>query len=316
MTNESTIQPFAKGDILVGCTLLNNPDDDHAGPGRIIQFDSDLNEKGVLWTEGTTHLIGGLKFAPDNTLWAFDSNSHTVIKVDTNGKQLPKPDFPARSFSSVNFLADGSVLLGEHLVGAEVKLPPDRPLGTTLPFLPGEERFGDGHIFRCSQDGEVIKEYATKTHGGMPGFLGVNNVCMAPDGKTVQYLSELSDGVYQYDIEADKQLDNLVTYAPEDRKLSMCINRQADGQLLHIHAIFGQGFYLNKLAEDGSVQQQYDLPGPGWACLGNSLDPNIALLGNFFTGAVAKFDLNSGEFGAQAETGVERSLAGIAQYPG
>jgi hypothetical protein len=239
-----------------------------------------------------------------------------VIKVDTNGKQLPKPDFPQRSFSSVNFLEDGTVLLGEHLVGAEVKLPPDRPLGTTLPFLPGEEKFGDGHIFHCSQDGKLIKEFATKTHGGMPGFLGVNNVCMSPDGKIAQYLSELSDGVYQYDIENDKQLDNLVTYAPEERKLAMCINRQADGQLLHIYAIFGKGFFLNKLAEDGSVQQEYALPGPGWACLGNSLDPNIVLLGNFFTGIVGKYDLSKGDFVAQAETNVERSLAGIAQFPG
>lgn len=316
MTKESTIQPFAKGDILVGCTLLNNPDDDHAGPGRIIQYDSDLNEKGVLWLDGTTHLIGGLKFAPDGTLWAFDSNSFSVIKVDKNGKQLPKTEFPIRAFSSVNFLDDGSVLLGEHMVGAEIKLPPDRPLGTTLNMLPGEEKFGDGHIFRCSQDGELIAEYATKTHGGMPGFLGVNNVCMTPDGKTAQYLSELSDGIYQYDIEADKQIDNLVTYAPEDRKIAMCVNRLPNGQLMHIYAIFGQGFYLNKLADDGSVQQEYDLPGPGWACIGNGIDSDVILLGNFFTGAVTKFDLNSGEFTAQAETNVERSLAGIAQYPG
>ena len=58
------------------------------------------------------------------------------------------------------------------------------------------------------------------------------------------------------------------------------------------------------------------MPGPGWAAMGTSIDANIALLGNFFTGAVAKFDLSKGEIVAQAETNVERSLAGIAQYPG
>ena len=56
------MKTFEEGDILVGATLLNNPDDDHAGPGRIIQFDSDLNHKGTLWTDNTTHLVGGLKF--------------------------------------------------------------------------------------------------------------------------------------------------------------------------------------------------------------------------------------------------------------
>lgn len=314
MTKESTIQPFAPGDILVGCTVLNNPDDDHAGDGRIIQYDSDLNEKGTLWVEGTTHLITGLKFAPDKTLWAFDSATYSVLNISPEGKQLANPSFPQRSFSNVIFLDDGSVLVGEHLVGAEVRLPPDRPLGTTLPFMPGTERFGDGHVFRCKPDGEVIKEYATRTHGGMPAFLGVNNTCMATDGKTLQYLSELSDGIYQYDIEADQQLDDLVHY--EQGEMAMSINRLPNGQLLHIRANFKVGFFLDLLNDDGSRAKEIMLPGPGWACLGNSIEDGIALIGNFFTGSLAKFDLDSGEITAQAETGVERSLAGIAQFPG
>ena len=43
--SKSDMKAFEKGDILVGATLLNNPEDDHAGPGRIIQYDSDLNLK-------------------------------------------------------------------------------------------------------------------------------------------------------------------------------------------------------------------------------------------------------------------------------
>ena len=42
--NTSDMKAFEEGDILVGATLLNNPEDDHAGPGRIIQFDSDLTQ--------------------------------------------------------------------------------------------------------------------------------------------------------------------------------------------------------------------------------------------------------------------------------
>ena len=53
----STLKPFAPGDVLVGATLLNNPQDDHAGHGRIIQLDAELKEKGVLWLTGTTHLV-------------------------------------------------------------------------------------------------------------------------------------------------------------------------------------------------------------------------------------------------------------------
>jgi hypothetical protein len=318
MTKESTIQPFATGDILVGATLLNNPDDDHAGDGRIIQYDKDMNEKGVLWVEGTTHLVGGLRFGPDNTLWAFDSHQHAVLKINAQGEQLPATSFPARSFSSVNFAPDGTVILGEHLVGDEagITLPPDRPLGTTLPNLPGEDRFGDGHAFRCTTDGELVKEYATATNGGMPGFLGVCSAALKPDGKTYVYLSELGANLYQYDLEADQQLDDLITFPADSGNMVMCVGYQPDGQMLMIKANFREGFFLQKLDANGEVQQEYPMPGPGWAALGASTDANIALLGNFFTGAVAKFDLTKGEIVAQAETGVARSVAGIAQFPG
>src|SRR3990170_3429217 len=151
MANVSTMQPFAKGDIFAGATLLNREDDDHAGDGRIIQFDSNLKEKGVLWTEGTTHLVGGLSFAPDGTLWAFDSNSYTVIRVSPEGRQLPRIKFADRAFSNVNFAKDGTIYLGEHLVGNTIRLRPGTTLGTTLPKLPGTDRFGDGHLFRFSR---------------------------------------------------------------------------------------------------------------------------------------------------------------------
>ena len=88
MTEKNTIQPFAAGDIFAGATLLNDPKDDHAGPGRIIQYDAQLKEKGVLWTKGTTHLVGGLTFGPDGNLWAFDSNEHTVVRVSPSGKTI------------------------------------------------------------------------------------------------------------------------------------------------------------------------------------------------------------------------------------
>jgi len=316
MTKESTIQPFAAGDILVGATVLNNPDDDHAGDGRIIQYDSDLNEKGVLWTEGTSHLIGGLRFGPDNTLWAFDSAAYAVMNIDTNGKQTTLEGFPKKSFSNVCFTADGNVIVGEHLVGNEIKLPPERPLGTTLPLMPGSDLFGEGHTFRCSPTGDVLKEYATETHGGMPGFLGVNSTALSADGKTFLYLSELGNRVFRYDLEAEKQLDDLITYDPESGDMAMCLVYQPDGQLLLIQANFRKGFNLHKIDENGNSTQEWPMPGPGWAAMGTSTDANIALIGNFFTGAVAKFDLSKGEIVAQAETGVERALAGIAQFPG
>jgi outer membrane protein assembly factor BamB len=316
MTRESTMQPFAEGDVFAGATLLNNDEDDHAGDGRIIQYDSDLNEKGVLWTEGTTHLVGGLKFAPDGTLWAFDSCAFKVIRVSPEGHQLPNIKFADKSFSNINFMPDGSILLGEHLVGEEYKAPPDRPLGTMLPFMPGTDIYGEGHVFKLTAEGELLQEFNTETHGGMPGFLGVTSSTLAPDGKTLVYNSELGNRLFQYDIEADEQLPDLITYPKETGYMAMTAAYQPDGTLLLIKANFREGFFLETLDEGGNAIRTYNTAGPGWASLGTSADSKSAFVGNFFTGAFIKLDLDSGETLAQAETEVERGLAGIAQYPG
>jgi len=317
MTKESTMQPFEKGDVFVGVTLLNNPDDDHAGDGRIIQYDADLNEKGVLWTKDTTHLVGGLKFGPDGNLWAFDSQAYTVIRVSPEGKQLPTIKFADKSFSNVCFLNDGNLIFGEHLVGNEIKLPPDRPLKTTLPFMPGTDRFGDGHVYKFTPDGELLQEFNTETHGGMPGFLGCTSTTLLPDGKTLIYFSELGNRVFRYDLETDKQLTDLITYPEDSGDMACQMALQADGTLLHIKANFRKGFVLQTLNSDGSVIRTYEMPPPpGWAGIATSIEDNTVFVGNFFNGAFMKFSLDTGEALASAETNVQRGLAGIAQYPG
>ncbi|MDJ0928732.1 MAG: hypothetical protein QNJ73_13930 [Gammaproteobacteria bacterium] len=315
MTRESTLQPFQHGDIFAGCTVLNNPDDDHAGDGRILQYDSDLNEKGVLWTEGTTHLVGGLQFGPDGNLWAFDSNAHCVLRISPEGRQLPEIKFAERSFSHCCFADDGTVLMGEHLVGNQIKLPPERPLGTTLARIPDADLFGYGHVYRFTMDGEQLAEYSTATHGGMAGFLGVTTSSLAPDGHTLVYSSETGPHLFQYDVASNKQLPDLVTYAPDSWQMVLVARHNPDGTLLMIMASRA-GFAMQHLAADGTVLQEWDLPGPGWAIVSPCLDEGTVLLGNFFTGDIGKFKLESGELTAQVNAGVERSLAGIAQYTG
>lgn len=316
MANVSTIKPFQPGDIFAGATLLNRPEDDHSGDGRIIQFDSNLKEKGVLWTEGTTHLIGGLAFAPDGTLWAFDSNSFTVLRVSPDGKQLPAIKFADRAFSNINFASDGTIYLGEHLVGNTIRTRPGTTLGTTLPKVPGTDVFGYGHLYHFTKDGKLLKEYATPVHGGMPGFLGLTGAALRADEKSMLYLSELSDSIRCWDLVNDKALPNLVSYAPDSGNMAISVMYTPDRKLLHVRANFKAGFFLEELSEEGKVLREYLLPGPGWAALGQSTEKDMVLIGNFFTGIVAKFNLAAGEIVAQADTGVKRSLAGVAQYPG
>jgi len=312
------MKAFEEGDILVGATLLNNPEDDHAGPGRIIQFDSDLNLKGTLWTDNTTHLVGGLKFDSNKDLWAFDSQNCSAIKVNASGEQIDQADFGDRSFSNVNYLDNGEVLLGEHLTGDESNnkaLEGPRKLGTVLPFMPGTERYGDGNIYKFSKEGDLIETYETETHGGMPGFLGVTSSTLTPDESKILYISELGNRIFQYDILNNNQLDDLVTYDPESGNMVIAIAFSNTGDFYSIKANFREGFSLcHHDLESGSILDEKVLPGPGWATLCLCKDGSHAVLGNFFNGQIGKFDLSSGEMVASAETDVERSVAGIAEF--
>ena len=79
--NLSTMQPFEYGDIFLGCTDLNDAVDDHKGDGRILQYDKNLQPKGILYTEGTDHLVIGLTFDPQGVLWGFDMHNHAIVRV-------------------------------------------------------------------------------------------------------------------------------------------------------------------------------------------------------------------------------------------
>lgn len=308
MSTDSTLQPFRPGDVFAGATLLNDPDDDHAGRGRIIQYDAGLNEKGVLWIDDSTHLVGGLKFDPNGVLWAFDSNAHLVIRVGSDGQRLPQMEFAKRSFSNVNFGPQGQIYLAEHMVGSEIRLP----LQTTLTRMPGSDRFGDGHVFEYQADGGLAAEHATETHGGMGGFLGVTHSTLAPDGKTLVYVSETGKRIMRFDLEASRQGEDVLTLPEEDRR-AMCfaVGYSRDGALLHMC-----GNAVDVLSEQGERLRQIPLPGFGWATMCIAADGKHVIGGNFFTGEIARVDLETGAVAASANVGVERSLAGIAEFAG
>ena len=318
MTNESDLKPFEHGDIFAGATILNNPDDDHAGDGRIIQYDSDLKVKGTLWTKNTTHLVQGLKFDLDKNLWAFDSQNYASIKVAPTGEQIDQVDFGARSFSNVCFSGSGDLFLGEPLVGDESNnkaLEGPRKLGTVLPFMPDTQRYGDGNLYKFSNNGDLLDTYETETHGGMPGFLGITASTMDADESKVVYISELGNRIFQYDIHNNQQLDDLITYEPDSGNMVIAISYATNGDFYSIKANFGAGFALCKHNPDtGEITDEKILPGPGWASLCLSSDCQHAFIGNFFNGKIGKFSIETGEIIDSAETSVERSLAGIAEF--
>lgn len=306
----NTVKPFSKGDILVAATLMDNPTDDHGGTGRLLQYDENLQLKGELYLTGTRHKVGGLSFAPDNTLWAFSQLTPSVVEIQPNGVQKPVRKFSDRMYSSVTFGADGSLYFGEHMMGTQTGHP---AVTTRFPLLPGRDVIGDGHVFRHAPSGALLEEYATESAGGMFGFLAVTSTVLTDQDTRLVFISETGKRVMQYDLKHRKSLPDLANFS-NDPEVPMVLVMSAtrDGQLL---ISTGKGFLLLD-AHTGAVLRYYPLSGMGWAALCASPDGRFTLVGNFFTGEIIKVRLSDGVIVARNNVGQKESLSGIAQFPG
>lgn len=309
----STLQAFAAGDLFVAATQLDNPQDDHAGRGRILQYAADLTPKGVLWLDETTHLVGGLKFDASGVLWAFDSQEFVVLNIHRDGRVVRRGEFGARAYSHVNFAADGTLLFGEHVVGDSIKPEIQARMHTRIPFMPGTTRFGDGHVFRFRSDGALVKEYATQTHGGMGGFLGVTMSAISPDGSTLVYCSETGSRLMRYDLINDRQLPDLQSFAPPfppgPPPMFFGMAYGGDGTLYVL-----RGASIHVVDEAGQTTRQIPLEGFGWATIELAADDRHAFVSSFFSGEVAKIDLGNGAKVGSITTGAPKAVAGIAEY--
>lgn len=301
----STLQPFAPGDVFVGATLLNSARDDHAGLGRILQFDGDLNEKGVLWVEGTTHLVYGLTFAPDGTLWAQDPWAWTTVRVDPSGRQLANLQFDMRAFSKVHFMADGTLLFTENLDGDNQPLP----LTTRHRPLPGHRtHLGDGDLWRYTTDGELVEIYEPEVHGGMSGSMGVTHSVLSPDQTKIFYVSETGPRLMQYDLVDHRQLQDLRRGNEGDRTMMhFDLSLTPDGTLMVC-----MGNRVDAMTMDGVWLRAYRLPGFGWSII-DARSGTHAYVGNWFSGEVIKLDLQTGDVVARTVV-AEKCMAGIAVY--
>jgi hypothetical protein len=310
MKERSTFQPFAPGDVFVGSTVLDSGDDDHAGRGRILQYDEHLRRKGVLWLTDTTHLVGGLRFDRQGRLWAFDSQAFVVLTIGRDGS-VQRRDFGTRPFSNVNFCADGTLYLAEAVVGNGIKLDIQARMGTRLQKMPGTDRLGDGHVWHFREDGTLLRELATQVQGGIGGFMGVTMSALSPDESTLVYCSETGPRLMRYDLESARQLPDLQCLPEGDKEMFFAMDYGPQGRLY-----VSRGTRVDLVSPQGRTKCCYPLEGHGWATLKAAVDGRHLYIGNFFSGQVVKLELETGELVAVADTGVQRSLAGIAQYVG
>lgn len=313
----STATPFQPGDVLLGCTLLNDPTDDHAGAGRILQYDQDMKQKGEIYTQGGEHLVGGLAFGPDGFLWAF--NDLCVLHVDPKtARQLPLSDrFLPRVYRSASFGPDGSIFLGEHMLAKEP--PPGIEKLTTIRFprVPPDNVLGYGMIYRYDRDWNFVKAYDVEHCPELTGFKGVTHHTLHPDGRVIAYTAETSKRIMRFDTVDERQLPDLVRYPGDDIRdgnWAIALRYLPDGTLL-----VTRGKTMDLLDEAGQVIRTYELEGYGWAEISPCRNPRHVLLANIWTGMVWKFDLDSGQPVGIIDTGMKapkRAVAGVAEYPG
>ncbi len=311
MTKQSTMKPFAPGDIFLGCTYLCDPDDDHRGDGRILQYDKNMVPKGTLYTEGTGHLIVNLRFGPDGTLWGFDGFERVVVRVSPEGKQLDLVDFGDRAWGNVCFGQDGKIYLGEYLNG-------DKPYqGGEMHTLEGTNVVGYGNIGVFDADFNKITEYDPDLSPSMTGFHGITHTALHPDGKTYTYMTDLGMRVMRYDLEKDEQLPDLVTYPGGEeymRKWTTGVDYLDDGTLLLL-----RGSFIDFIDADGQSTRNIELDEYGYAMITIANDQSHVFVSNIFTGVASKVSLSSGEIVGQIDTGLakpQRSLAGVAEFGG
>ena len=312
MTKTSTMKPFDKGDIFLGCTYLNNPDDDHMGEGRILQFDKNWIPKGTLYTEGTRYFIVGCKFAPDGTLWAFDCHDHITVRVSPDGKQMENWD-SGRSFGSVNWGHDGNLYFGEYFIGREIWQ------GTTAKLL-DNGTLGDGNIYKYSPDLELLEEFVAENAPEFTRFKGVTHSTLHPSGDFLTYTTETARRLMRYDIKNGRQMEDLDGYPDadpydrEDKRWFIAPAYMSDGRLLCTGA---DG--LRIYSPEGEVIKNISLPGYGWAQVCPDVDERYALAANVFTGVAARIDLEDEKLVQMADMGMaapSRSLAGLAVFTG
>ena len=315
---QSTMQPFTPGDVFLGLTDLDDPSDDHKGPGRIVQLDANLKKKGELWTEGGEHLVGGLNFGPDGLLWAFNDLSVLHVDPKTGRQRSLSTKFRPRVYRSASYGADGSIYLGEHMLAKDP--PPGIETRTTIKFarLPDTGWLGHGQIHKYDRDWNLVREWDVDHAPELTGFKGVTHHTLHPSGRFITYTAETSKRIMRFDVVTEQQMPDLVTYGgdnPRDGNWVIALRYLPDGKLLATRSKT-----MDLIDEQGRTLREYSLGDSyGWAEVMPTRDPRYVLLANIWTGIAGRYDLERGEFVATIDTGFtapRRSLAGIAEYPG
>ena len=289
--------PFHKGDLFLAATDVDDRNVDlrnHAGPGRVLHLDARLQLRASLYT-GQTGLVVGLAIDPtDGSLYACDPGSQTITRFTSDGECTgPVTFLPRARIGALLFLPDGRFVAGLH---SKIGEPADAP-GPRLWLGSAQARSATG--FKADID------------GGKFGFHCVTHMSLAPDGRTLHYVSENGRRLMRWDIATQSQLPDLLQLPADDPRGTFGPAVRADG---YVWMATGTGAVL--LAPDGRIEREIAASRPrGWSRLTLSLDGRHFYLGNFIEGLLEKRDAASGELLLTHDIQRKYSLSGVAEFP-
>lgn len=278
---------FEPGDIFVTATVLDEGARFPTGKGRVRHYDRHWTLKGEHDT-GRTGLISALCLDATGTLHMMDPQARAVDHIGP----VKMPDLAPRGYGSMVPLANGSYILGEHLVGD----------------VPGFA--GDGRTYRVDASGAVLETWDTETNGGMGGFLGVTHMALSADQNTLYHVSETGAHIYAHDLVKDQRLGPIYTRAdPPPMVFGLACLPVGD-------LIVALGSGARRLSPSGQIRRDYALPeGRGWSVIVLRADGASFWALDFFAGKVAMIETESGALLFEKDLGLPKALAGLAEVP-
>lgn len=289
--------PFQTGDLFLAATDVDDRNVDlrnHAGPGRILHLDARLQLRASLYT-GQTGLVVGLAVDPtDGALYACDPVSQTITRFTPDGLCAGSVGFlPRARIGSLLFLPDGRFVAGLH---SKIGEPADAP---------------GPRLWLGSARAQTAAGFAAEIDGGKFGFHCVTHLCVAPDGRTLHYVSENGRRLMRWDIQTQQQLPDLLRLAPDDARGTFGPAVRADGRVW-----MATGFGAVLIGHDGRIEHEIAASRPrGWSRLTLSLDGRHFYLGNFVEGLLEKRDAASGDLLLTHDIQRKYSLSGVAEFP-
>ncbi len=290
-------QSFAAGDLLVAATDVDDRNVDlrnHSGAGRVLHFSADFTARGELRT-GQTGLVVGLAIDPaDCALYACDPGSQTITRFEPDGRCSGVVSLlPRARIGSMLFLPDGRFVAGLHSRIGEA------PGGTAPRLWLGS--------FREAQ----VEALAADVDGGKFGFHCITHVALGPDGHTLYYVSEAGRRLMRYDLEARRQLADLLQFDKDDPRGTYGPAVLRDGRVL---MATGGGALM--LSPDGQPLREYELGSArGWSRLTLALDQRRFHVGNFVEGRLETRDVESGALLHVLDIERRYCLSGVAEVP-